>query len=59
MCGLLEELILFQDLVDISLTGHVIHGAEMQSSDFKKFLGQFPGWSYPVGWTAAYKAYKF
>jgi len=48
-----------EDLVDLAVTGHIIHGAEMKSTKFKEFLSQFPGWSYPVGWTAAYKAYKF
>lgn len=47
------------DLVDMALTGHIIHGNDMKSPDFKKFLAQFPGWSYPVGWTASYKAFKF
>jgi hypothetical protein len=31
----------------------------MKSAEFKTLLDKFPGWSYPVGWTAAYKAYKF
>lgn len=47
------------ELIDIAITGHHLHGPQMKSSGFQEFLDQFPGWSYPVGWTAAYKAYKF
>ena len=47
------------ELVDMVLVGHHIHGSQMKSAQFKQFLAQFPGWSYPVGWTAAYKSYKF
>jgi len=47
------------ELLDIAVTGHHIHGPQMKSSQFSTFLDQFPGWSYPVGWTAAYRAYKF
>jgi len=47
------------ELLDMAVTGHHIHGPQMKSSQFKEFLAQFPGWSYTVGWTAAYKAYKF
>ena len=47
------------ELVDVAVTGHHLHGTQMKSNDFQQFLDQFPGWSYPVGWTATYKAYKF
>ena len=47
------------DLVDLAVTGHVVHGNEMKSPEFKAFLATFPDWSYPVGWTASYKAFKF
>lgn len=47
------------ELLDIAITGHHLHGSQMKSPQFQQFLSQFPGWSYPVGWTAAYKAYKF
>ena len=47
------------ELLDLALVGHYTHGSQMKSAQFKQFLGQFPGWSYPVGWTAAYKSYKF
>jgi len=47
------------ELLDMVATGHHIHGPQMKSTQFKLFLNQFPGWSYTVGWTAAYKAYKF
>jgi len=47
------------ELLDMAITGHFIHGQQMKSAEFLKFLDQFPGWSYPVGWTAYYKAYKF
>ena len=47
------------ELVDVAVTGHHLHGTQMKSNDFQRFLDQFPGWSYPVGWTATYKAYKF
>ena len=47
------------DIVDLAVTGHIIHGNGMKSGDFKTFLAQFPEWSYPVGWTASYKAFVF
>ena len=47
------------ELLDMVLVGHYIHGSQMKSAQFKQFLSQFPGWSYPVGWTASYKSYKF
>lgn len=47
------------ELLDMALTGHYLHGTQMKSAQFSKFLAQYPGWSYPIGWTAAYKAYKF
>ena len=47
------------DLLDISVNGHVIHGSGMKSPAFRDFLAQYPAWSYPVGWTASYKMYKF
>jgi len=47
------------ELLDIVLVGHYIHGSQMKSAQFKQFLSQFPGWSYPVGWSASYKSYKF
>ena len=47
------------ELLDMALVGHYIHGSQMKSAQFKQFLSQFPGWSYPVGWTASYKSYKF
>lgn len=46
-------------ILDMAVTGHIVHGNEMKSADFKKFLAQFPIWSYPVGWTASYKSFKF
>ncbi|XP_040581648.1 endoplasmic reticulum metallopeptidase 1 [Lepeophtheirus salmonis] len=48
-----------RDLVDISVTGHIIHGIHMQSPDLQELLQYFPSWSYPLGWTATYKAFKF
>lgn len=47
------------ELIDLAITGHHLHGSQMKSTQFQQFLSQFPGWSYPVGWTAAYKSYKF
>lgn len=47
------------DLVDLAVTGHIIHGNGMKSANFKTFLAQYPDWSYPVGWTASYKAFVF
>lgn len=47
------------ELLDIAVTGHHIHGPQMKSTQFKLLLDQFPGWSYPIGWTATYKAFKF
>ena len=47
------------DLLDLSIAGHHLHGHEMKGPEFKKFLDQYPPWSYPVGWTASYKSYKF
>ena len=47
------------DLVDLAVTGHIIHGNGMKSGDFKTFLAQYPEWSYPVGWTASYKSFVF
>jgi len=47
------------DLMDIGINGHILHGNGMKSPAFKEFLAQFPAWSYPVGWTASYKMYKF
>ena len=47
------------EMLDMALVGHYIHGANMRSAQFNQFLEQFPGWSYPVGWTASYKSYKF
>ncbi len=41
------------------ILGHHLHGPQMKSGQFKAFLAQYPGWSYPVGWTAVYKSYKF
>ena len=46
-------------LLDMAVTGHIVHGNEMKSAEFKRFLAQFPEWSYPVGWTALYKNFKF
>ena len=46
-------------LMDMAVTGHIVHGNEMKSAEFKRFLAQFPEWSYPVGWTASYKMFKF
>ena len=46
-------------LLDMAVTGHIVHGNEMKSAEFKRFLAQFPEWSYPVGWTASYKNFKF
>ena len=46
-------------LLDMAVTGHIVHGNEMKSAEFKRFLAQFPEWSYPVGWTASYKMFKF
>ena len=47
------------ELVDMAVTGHFLHGSQQQSGELKQFLQQFPGWSYPVGWSSVYKAYKF
>ena len=47
------------DLVDLAVTGPIIHGNGMNSANFKTFLAQYPDWSYPVGWTASYKAFVF
>ena len=47
------------DLVDLVAVSHNVHGNDMKTGDFKKFLAQFPSWSYPVGWSASYRAYKF
>jgi len=47
------------ELLDMAVTGHYLHGSQMKSPQFSKFLSQYPGWSYPVGWTASYKGYKF
>ena len=47
------------DLMDLSAVGHFIHGNEMKSPEFKTFLSRFPEWSYPVGWSASYRGYKF
>jgi len=47
------------ELLDMAVTGHYLHGSQMKSAQFTKFLSQYPGWSYPVGWTASYKGYKF
>ena len=47
------------DLLDIAINGHILHGNGMKSPAFKEFLSQYPAWSYPVGWTASYKMYKF
>ena len=46
-------------LADVVMVGHIMHGTEMKSKEFKSFLAQFPEWSYPVGWTAIYKSFKF
>ena len=47
------------DIVDLVVAGHVIHGNGMKSTEFKAFLNQIPEWSYPVGWTSSYKAFVF
>lgn len=47
------------DLMDLAISGHITHGSGMKSPEFKQFLDQFPAWSYPVGWTATYKSFKF
>lgn len=47
------------DIVDLAVTGHILHGNGMKSGEFKTFLAQYPDWSYPVGWTASYKAFVF
>eukprot|EP00092_Neocalanus_flemingeri_P002862 GFUD01003060.1.p1 GENE.GFUD01003060.1~~GFUD01003060.1.p1 ORF type:complete len:914 (+),score=90.26 GFUD01003060.1:82-2823(+) len=47
------------ELLDMAITGHYLHGSQMKSAQFTQFLSQYPGWSYPVGWTASYKGYKF
>ncbi len=46
-------------LLDLNVVGHILHGAEMKSSEFKRFLAQLPDWSYPVGWTASLKSFKY
>ena len=46
-------------MVDIAVTGHHLHGHEMQDSTFKRFLASFPAWSYPVGWSGTYNGYEF
>jgi hypothetical protein len=48
-----------EDLLDLSVAGHFVHGNEMKSTEFKQFLSKFPSWSIPVGWTVAYKSYVF
>ena len=45
--------------MDLAISGHITHGSGMKSPEFKQFLDQFPAWSYPVGWTATYKSFKF
>ena len=45
--------------MDLAISGHITHGSGMKSPEFKQFLDQFPSWSYPVGWTATYKSFKF
>ena len=47
------------ELMDLAISGHITHGSGMKSPEFKQFLDQFPAWSYPVGWTATYKSFKF
>ena len=47
------------DILDLAITGHIIHGNGMKSTEFKTFLNQYPDWSYPVGWTSSYKAFVF
>ncbi len=48
------------DLLDVSVVGHFIHGQEMKStSDFKRFLSQYPSWSYVTGWTSSLRYYRF
>eukprot|EP00094_Tigriopus_californicus_P008285 TCALIF_07981-PA protein Name:"Similar to ermp1 Endoplasmic reticulum metallopeptidase 1 (Xenopus laevis)" AED:0.31 eAED:0.31 QI:0/0.9/0.90/0.90/1/1/11/658/673 len=45
--------------LDLAVTGHYLHGHSMKDVNFKRFLAQFPDWSFPVGWTASYASYKF
>jgi len=47
------------NVMDLAITGHIIHGNGMKSSDFKAFLSQYPDWSFPVGWTSSYKSFVF
>jgi len=46
-------------LMDAIVVGHFLHGNEMKSPDFKKFLAQYPKWSHPIGWTASLREYAF
>jgi hypothetical protein len=47
------------DLLDLAVVGHMIHGHEMKSPELKQLMSQFPEWAYPIGWTAVYKAHRF
>ncbi len=48
------------DMLDMVAAGHFIHGHEMKTTpEFKRFLSQYPKWSYVVGWTASLRNYRF
>ncbi len=48
------------DLVDVVTSGHFIHGSEMKTTaEFKRFISQYPSWSYVVGWTASVRIHRF
>ncbi|CAG0913550.1 unnamed protein product [Notodromas monacha] len=46
------------ELLELGLTGHSIHGNDAQDDYLSAFLARFPAWTYPAGWTCTYDNYR-
>ncbi|XP_071454875.1 endoplasmic reticulum metallopeptidase 1-like [Hetaerina americana] len=46
-------------LIDLALTGHLMHGPLKMSPEFRMFIKKFPDWTVVTAWTASYKSWYF
>ncbi|KAK6643611.1 hypothetical protein RUM43_005121 [Polyplax serrata] len=44
-------------LMNLALTGHILHGPGKTNLHFTKMLAQFPSWTTVTAWTATYKSF--
>ncbi|XP_046389078.1 endoplasmic reticulum metallopeptidase 1-like [Ischnura elegans] len=49
----------FPHVIDVGLTGHLMHGHHKVSPEFRAYIKRFPEWTVVTAWTASYKSWYF